>query len=234
MDSIQENRLTIIRKFERLVQRLEDEGERAAHQARMILRAVMLHEDADQLATVFRGIMNEFDRHQERIDDRPRPLGPLEQRRLKIIHYHEQLVGRLDEHDPEAVTEAQTVLANLAQESNADQLARWFRGIVHQFHEDERVMDNTSAFWGPFVRELATFSEALAALRESGGAMHYRQATRQEPSYWIVGPCDEIAETTGYSPHKCTVNALRRGGMSDEQITAELAAWEDPRRDSIN
>lgn len=72
------------------------------------------------------------------------------------------------------------------------------------------------------MKSYTTFTEALADFRLSGGAMNFYDGVFQ------VGDLEEIAEVVTGTAKEATAEALRVGGLSDEQIAAELADWVEP------
>lgn len=70
------------------------------------------------------------------------------------------------------------------------------------------------------------FADALSEFRLSGGAMCFASATSDDAASWEVTHAEELTECF-MDPRAATENALREGGMTDEQVTAELADWQD-------
>lgn len=70
------------------------------------------------------------------------------------------------------------------------------------------------------------FNEALEAFRERGGAMNYLQNVGNATGGWQVLDAELLIDQ-GIDPRKATEDALDRGGMSQEEIAAELADWQD-------
>lgn len=78
------------------------------------------------------------------------------------------------------------------------------------------------------MKTFTNFSEALNHFRESGGAMTFSlKHFPYESDTWYVGETDEIHEMTEADPYFATEHALFTGGLTPDQITAELADWED-------
>jgi hypothetical protein len=69
------------------------------------------------------------------------------------------------------------------------------------------------------------FDEALAEFRQSGGAMNYHCAMPDAPEAWQVCDGKELEEQIEGTAREATESALAEGGMSDDEIAAELSDW---------
>lgn len=69
------------------------------------------------------------------------------------------------------------------------------------------------------------FDDALADLRDNGGAMNYTSANSTGPESWQVWYAEEFREMD-YDPYVCTLAALQAGGMSASEAYEELADWQ--------
>jgi len=71
--------------------------------------------------------------------------------------------------------------------------------------------------------------EAVKAWQEGGGAMNYMCAGSISPESWWVGTAEEIAEMVQDvdTARGATVGALIAAGLSDEDIDAMMADWQD-------
>jgi hypothetical protein len=76
------------------------------------------------------------------------------------------------------------------------------------------------------MRYFTNFSEALADFRESGGAMNVIQpGSGDDGPLFAVGEYEDIADTIDGSPKGATMQALYEGGMTEEEVVAELSDW---------
>jgi len=73
------------------------------------------------------------------------------------------------------------------------------------------------------------FETALSKWRKMGGAMNYYQPIPGEDSgQWSVWSfCENLEETITCSARDATVEALRQGGMDEQQIAEEMADFLD-------
>ena len=73
------------------------------------------------------------------------------------------------------------------------------------------------------------FADALTEWRQLGGAMLFHQASaRDEPSGWQVWlSLDDLEDVIDRTAREATAEALRQGGMTEEQIKVEMADWWD-------
>lgn len=74
------------------------------------------------------------------------------------------------------------------------------------------------------------FETALASFREMGGAMNFWPASSQPelPDTWEVDDADALQERITCSVREATENAMRNGGLRQDEIQLTLAGWVDP------
>jgi hypothetical protein len=80
------------------------------------------------------------------------------------------------------------------------------------------------------MAQYVDFSDALEAWRETGGAMNFVAGmgrVHDGPDTWEVSTCEAIAERCTCSAREATVSALLAGGLTEDQVAAEMADWQE-------